>query len=31
MDIVYIGLTLVFLALSWAFIAVCDRLMEDKV
>ena len=30
-DIVYIGLTLVFFALSWAFIVVCDRLMEDKV
>ena len=31
MDIVYIGLTLVFFALSWGFIVVCDRLMEDKV
>ena len=31
MDIVYIGLTLIFLALSWAFIVLCDRLMEDKV
>ncbi len=31
MDIVYIGLTLVFFALSWVFIVVCDRLMEDKV
>ena len=31
MDIVYIGITLVFFALSWAFIVVCDRLMEDKV
>jgi hypothetical protein len=31
MDILYIALTLVFFALSWAFIAVCDRLMEDKL
>ena len=31
MDILYIGLTLVFFALNWAFIVVCDRLMEDKV
>jgi len=30
MDIVYIGLTLIFFALSWAFIVMCDRLMEDK-
>jgi hypothetical protein len=30
-DILYIGLTLVFFALSWAFIVMCDRLMEDKV
>ncbi len=31
MDFVYIGLTLVFLGLSWLFIIVCDRLMEEKV
>jgi hypothetical protein len=31
MDILYIGLTLIFFALSWAFIVMCDRLMEDKV
>ena len=31
MDFVYIGLTLVFLGLSWLFIIICDRLMEDKV
>ena len=31
MDIVYIGLTFVFFALSLAFIVVCERLMEDKV
>jgi hypothetical protein len=31
MDIVYIALTFVFFGLSWAFIVMCDRLMEDKV
>jgi hypothetical protein len=31
MDILFIGLTLIFFALSWAFIVMCDRLMEDKV
>ena len=31
MDFVYIGLTLVFFALSWLFIVVCERLMEAKV
>jgi len=31
MDIVYIALTFIFFALSWAFIVMCDRLMEDKV
>ncbi len=30
-DLIYIGLTVLFLALSWGFIVVCDRLMEDKV
>ena len=30
MDLLYIALTLVFLALSWGFIVVCERLMEDK-
>jgi hypothetical protein len=30
MDIVYIALTLIFFALSWAFVVMCDRLMEDK-
>ena len=29
-DLLYIGLTLVFLALSWGFIVVCDKLMEEK-
>ena len=28
---IFFGLTLVFFALSWAFIVMCDRLMEDKV
>ncbi len=29
-DLLYIGLTLVFLALTWGFITLCERLMEDK-
>jgi hypothetical protein len=29
-DLLYVGLTLVFLLLSWGFIIFCDRLMEDK-
>ncbi len=29
-DLLYIGLTLVFLAASWGLIVVCGRLMEDK-
>jgi hypothetical protein len=29
-DLIYIALTLVFLALSWGFIVVCERLMEAK-
>lgn len=29
-DLFYIVLTLIFLALSWGFIVVCERLMEDK-
>ena len=29
-DLLYIALTLIFLALSWGFIVVCERLMEDK-
>ncbi len=29
-DLIYIGLTLLFLGLSWGFIVACDRLMEDK-
>ena len=31
MDIVYILLTLAFFGLSWLFIVMCDRLMEEKV
>jgi hypothetical protein len=30
-DLIYVVLTLVFFGLSWAFIVMCDRLMEDKV
>ncbi len=30
-DLLYIALTLIFLALSWGFIVVCEKLMEDKV
>jgi len=29
-DLVYIGLTIVFLALTWGFIVACERLMEDQ-
>jgi hypothetical protein len=29
-DIVYIALTIVFLALTWGFIVACERLMEEK-
>ena len=30
-DLIYIALTLIFLALSWGFIVVCEKLMEDKL
>ena len=30
-DLLYIGLTLVFLAASWGLIVVCERLMEEKI
>ena len=30
-DLLYIALTLIFLALSWGFIIVCEKLMEEKV
>jgi hypothetical protein len=29
-DLIYLALTLIFLALSWGFIVVCEKLMEDK-
>jgi hypothetical protein len=29
-DLLYIGLTIAFLLLSWGFILFCDRLMETK-
>jgi hypothetical protein len=29
-DLIYIGLTLLFFALTYGFIKVCERLMEDK-
>jgi hypothetical protein len=29
-DLIYIGLTIIFLLLSWGFIVFCDRLMENK-
>ncbi len=30
-DLLYIGLTLTFLAASWGFIVLCERLMEEKI
>ena len=29
-DLLYIGLTIIFLALSWGFIVVCEQLMQEK-
>jgi hypothetical protein len=29
-DLIYIGLTLIFFALTFGLIKVCERLMEDK-
>jgi hypothetical protein len=29
-DLLYIVLTLVFLLVSWGFVIVCERLMEEK-
>ncbi len=29
-DFLYVGLTILFLALSYGFIALCERMMEDK-
>ena len=31
MDLIYLGLTLVFLGLSGGFILICEKLMEEKV
>jgi hypothetical protein len=30
-DLLYIALTVIFLVLSWGFVLICERLMEDKV
>lgn len=29
-DLIFIGLTVLFLALTLGFIKICERLMEDK-
>lgn len=29
-DLFYVGLTILFLALSYGFIVLCERLMENK-
>jgi len=29
-DLIYVGLTLMFLALTYGLIVLCERLMEDK-
>ena len=29
-DVIYVGLTILFLALSYGFIVLCERLMEEK-
>ncbi len=29
-DLLYVGLTILFLALSYGFIVLCERLMEGK-
>jgi hypothetical protein len=30
MDLVYVGLTLLFFALSWGLIELCDRLLGER-
>ena len=30
MDLIYVGLTLLFLALTYGLIVLCERLMEEK-
>jgi hypothetical protein len=29
-DLLYLGLTVLFFALTYGFVAVCERLMENK-
>jgi hypothetical protein len=29
-DLIYVGLTILFLALTYGMIVLCDRLMEEK-
>jgi hypothetical protein len=29
-DLIYVGLTMLFFALTYGLIVVCERLMEDK-
>jgi hypothetical protein len=29
-DLLYLGLTIIFFALTYGFIVVCERLMEEK-
>lgn len=29
-DFIYVGLTLIFLALTWGLIVACEKLMEQK-
>ena len=29
-DVIYVGLTVLFLALSYGLIVLCERLMEEK-
>jgi hypothetical protein len=29
-DLLYIALTIAFVLLSWGFVVLCDRLMENK-
>jgi hypothetical protein len=29
-DLLYVGLTIVFLLVTWGFIVACERLMQEK-
>ena len=29
-DLIYVGMTILFLALSYGFIVLCERMMEEK-